>query len=58
MVIRETLKRNDDACGDDVIPAAYTRTWRGSWIWDAGAARFKGQTIELDRLDRLNEARF
>jgi hypothetical protein len=58
VVVSETLKHQSAACGDESIPKAYARTYHGSWRWDAGSARFKAQTRELERLDKLNQARF
>ena len=58
VVVSETLKHQSASCGDEAIPKAYARTYHGSWRWDAGTASFKPQTRELDRLDKLNQARF
>jgi hypothetical protein len=57
-VIIETLKRTDEECGDEQIPKAYSRTWRGAWRWDAARGEFKAASGDLDRLDKKNEARF
>lgn len=58
VVIHEVLKRTDEDCGDNKIPKAYARTWRGAWRWDASRGEFKSAGGDLDRLDTLNEARF
>ena len=58
VVIHEVLKRTDEDCGDNKIPKAYARTWRGAWRWDAARGEFKSTGGDLDRLDTLNEARF
>jgi hypothetical protein len=58
VVIREVLKRTDEDCGDDKVPRAYARAWRGAWRWDASRGAFKSTSADLDRLDTLNEARF
>ena len=55
--VTETLKRNDDDCGDEPAPKAYKRIWRTVWRWNAKAGRYVDTAHGLDRLEKLNEGR-
>jgi len=56
--VTETLKHSHEDCGDETVPRAYTRTWRGVWRWDFSKADFVNRLKDFDRLDKINEARF
>lgn len=58
VVVAERLTRTGEDCGDQQVPRAYARTWRGGWRWNAAKARYEAIGGDLDRLDKLNEARF
>jgi hypothetical protein len=59
VTVVERLKRTGATCGEEKPPRPYARTWRGGWRWNAAKRRYDDQGGgDLDRLDKLNEARF
>ena len=57
--VTETLTNDgQDGCGDDVIPKPRKRVFHAVLRWNAARERFETVTSDLNRLDRLNRARF
>jgi hypothetical protein len=57
VTVTERLKRLDEDCGDQGVPAPYVRTYRASYRWDAAKGAFVSHG-DLDKLDKLNRGRF
>jgi hypothetical protein len=53
--VRETVKHNDDQCGDDAkIPPASVRAYSGTYVWNAARGRFVTTSAQLKALDAKN----
>jgi hypothetical protein len=55
--VTETLKRNDDDCGEEPVPKAYKRVWRTVWRWDEAKGAYVDRAHGLDKLEKLNSGR-
>ena len=57
VTVTEKLTHTDEDCGEGKIPAAYVRTYRGVYRWNAVRGDFAVQG-DLGKLDKINGARF
>jgi hypothetical protein len=57
VAVREVMKSEKTDC-DHPPPRPYARTYRATYHWDAAKGRFTTPSHALERLDKLNAARF
>jgi hypothetical protein len=56
VAVSEVLTSEDVGC-DQKPPRAYSRTWRGSWRWNAAKRDWVAGPGDLRKLDKLNQKR-